>query len=445
MIGSTRRSLRAPLFALATLLLGAPAATHASQTRPTCTVVRGARVWLPDGPTKGAPVAFDHKGITSVGEGTPTGPTCLDVDGAGHVLTAGFIDPFTTLGLVEIELEPSAVDHAGDPLEGAAIVRASFPVWEGYNPRSTIVPITRIAGVTSAIIAPTGGLVSGLGAWVDLTGASQAEAVARPRASLHATLGQSDKSRARRLHILDQLLSEARDFERLRAVWERTRQARFAFEPAELDAMLLALRGSVPLVLRANRASDIEAILRLAERHRLPRVIIAGGGEAWLHAEALAAAKIAVIVDPILNAPESFDLLEVRADNAARLRRAGVDVMISTFHGHNVRLLRQSAGNAVREGLEHAAAIEALTGTPARVYGMPDRGRVAAGARADLVLWSGDPLELSSRVVRLWIGGREIALESRQRRLRDRYRSLPGTPSEPLPLVPLLGSQTRDR
>jgi imidazolonepropionase-like amidohydrolase len=132
-----------------------------------------------------------------------------------------------------------------------------------------------------------------------------------------------------------------------------------------------------------------------------------------------------VVIDPVENAPESFDRLGARADSAALLERAGVTVLLSTFSTHNARKLRQWAGNAVREGMTHAGALRAVTAAPAQVFGLKRLGTLRPGQRADLVVWSGDPFEPLTQVERVLIGGRDISLRHRQRALAERYRLLP--------------------
>jgi len=154
-----------------------------------------------------------------------------------------------------------------------------------------------------------------------------------------------------------------------------------------------------------------------------------------MHAEALADAGVAVVIDPLVYGPGSFNQIHGRADNGALLVAAGVDVIIATGSSHNARNLGQYAGNAVRGGMKPADALAAITSAPAKVYGLEDRGVLEVGARADVVIWSGqDPLELSSLPVAVFIDGRPIALESRQTLLRDAYSQLPGTPTPPLSL-----------
>jgi imidazolonepropionase-like amidohydrolase len=144
-------------------------------------------------------------------------------------------------------------------------------------------------------------------------------------------------------------------------------------------------------------------------------------------ASALARANVAVVIDPLIYGVRNFDSIHGSAQNVTRLAAAGVPVMLNTGDAHNIRVLRQVAGNAVRAGLDRRAAIKAITQTPADTFGMPNRGRLTKGAQANLVVWSGDPLELSSAPIAVLIGGQKIALESRQTRLRDRYLRGTGT------------------
>jgi imidazolonepropionase-like amidohydrolase len=163
------------------------------------------------------------------------------------------------------------------------------------------------------------------------------------------------------------------------------------------------------------------------------RFIVQGGAEGWRVADQLAAAKIPVMIDPLVYGPAGFDQVHARRDNAALLHAAGVVLIIApSERTHNVRSLRETAGNAVREGLPHQAAMAALTHVPAKAFGVTDRGRIAAGAIADLVLWTGDPLELSSAAHQVWVEGRAVELRSRQTVLFEKYRALPGTPTSPL-------------
>lgn len=405
-----------------------------------CLVITDARALLPEGPRDDFSVIVLDGRIADVGGAIPnlTKPgdgqvtwkerTCAHVDATDRWLTPGLIESLAGFGLVEVSLEAATHDSdaGGDP------VRAAHDVADGYNPRSTVIPVARIEGLTTAVIHPQGGLLAGQSAAVTLAGGSQAEAISKRAVAFPLNLGALPSLGAA-LGLLRELVEDARAYKRSAARYESGQSRDYAAGRLDLIALDAVASGLSPLLVQADRASDIEAVVRVA-RELAIRVIIDGGAEAWLVAETLAAHEIPVIVDPYVYGPGGFDQRSGRADNAQLLQAAGVPVIIASRSTHFARNLRQIAGNAVRGGLPHTAALEAITSTPAKAFGLNDRGEISAGARADLVLWSGDPLELSSAVDALWIGGQAIALESRQTKLLERYRSLPGNPMAPLPL-----------
>jgi imidazolonepropionase-like amidohydrolase len=161
-----------------------------------------------------------------------------------------------------------------------------------------------------------------------------------------------------------------------------------------------------------------------ASRHGAQPVIV-GGAQAWQVAGQLAAARVPVVLDPLVNLPGSFDQLGASLENAARLHAAGVRIAFTNLNDgtHNARKVRQAAGVAVANGLPWDAALAALTASPAEIFGLgKDYGRIAPGYAADLVLWSGDPLEVTTFAEQVWIEGRPQSMRSRQTELRDRYR-----------------------
>jgi imidazolonepropionase-like amidohydrolase len=175
------------------------------------------------------------------------------------------------------------------------------------------------------------------------------------------------------------------------------------------------------VVFRAERASDIRQVVHYAKRHGI-KPVIAGGSEAWLVAQDLAAADVPVLLDPIDNLPGDFDRLGARLDNAALLHAAGVRIAFTYDDSHQARKNRQLAGNAVAHGLPWDAALAAITSSPARIFGVDtELGCIEKGRAADLVLWSGDPLEVTTVADQVWIAGRPVEMRSRQTELRDRY------------------------
>ncbi|MCB9543993.1 MAG: amidohydrolase family protein [Myxococcales bacterium] len=371
---------------------------------------------------EGGTVIITDGRITAVGAGlvAPAGATVIDA--RGKVVTPGLFHADTALGLVEIwgAEETVDLDGGGDP------IRAAFRAVDAFNPQSTVIPVQRAHGITAALVAPGGGLIAGQAAVMPLWGEGP---IAAPAAMVAGLGGGAPGSRGMALLRLREALDDARVYDKNRAAFERRALRDLAASRLDLEALVPVVRGELPLMVRVDRESEIAAVLRLAEAQKI-RVIISGGAEAWRLAGPLAAAKVPVIIDPVLNAPESFDQLRTRADAAALLVAAGVPVALSTFGLHEARKLRQWAGNAVRAGLPHPAALRAVTRAPALMFGLTDRGALTVGARGDVVVWSGDPFETRTRAEHVFVGGEPAPLDHRQRALLDRYRDLPPLPPE---------------
>lgn len=409
---------RACAGALAILsLLGAERAS----ARPLALV--GGEVHVGDGRVlEGAAVIVDGGVITAVGGAIPADAERIDC--AGQWITPGFVAARTQLGVAEIPGMPETVDSS--PALPDAI-HAAVRMDEIVNPRSQLIPVARRHGVTSAIVQPTGGLVSGRSAWLDLAEPTpDAPAAARGPIALHAYLGEvgagpAGGSRAQALARLRELFDDARTYQRQRAAFDANALRRLSASRLDLEAVLPVLERKIPLVVDVRRASDVLAVIALGESEKI-RVVIEGADEAWLVADALARAKVSVILNPMQNLPERLDRLGARQDAAAILAKAGVDVVLTADSSHNAGNLRFAAGNAVRAGLDPARALTAVTAAPARAFGLADRyGTIERGKVANVVVWTGDPFEPASYAARVFVAGRATSTESRQTRLRDRY------------------------
>jgi imidazolonepropionase-like amidohydrolase len=347
------------------------------------------------------------------------------IDAAGKVVTPGLLDSLTQLGLVEV----NAVEDTEDATNEDPQLSAGFEVAAGINPRSMLIPINRVEGITRAISAPAvpaagKSLFLGQGAVIHLGGGPQT--VVRRSVAQFAALGENGArltggTRGAAVIRLREALRDALDYDANRAAYDRAERRPYSLPRLDLEALLPVARGEQPLVVLVNRASDIEQVLELARRMKL-RLILAGAAEGWEVAGEIAAARVPVLLNPLANLPQSFEEMGATLENAARLARAGVTLAFLTGDSHNSRNLRQAAGNAVAYGLPWDAALAAMTVNPARIWGLDDYGTLEPGKDADVVIWDGDPLELASAAERVFIRGVEMPRDSRQIRLRDRYR-----------------------
>ena len=191
-------------------------------------------------------------------------------------------------------------------------------------------------------------------------------------------------------------------------------------EPKRDEKIINALlAGEKPLIAYADRATDLLELLKLKAEFKLD-LVIAGGADAILITEQLAEAKVPVIFGALDNLPSSFDSLHSSLQNTAKLIQAGITVALAMHDTHNLYQLRFEAGNAVANGLTKAQALAAVTANVADIFNI-NAGRIAVGKKADLVLWSADPFELSSKVDKIWIDGKAYSTQSRHDELRKRY------------------------
>ena len=416
--------MKRPILTAAALLLGA-AAPAAAQT----IAIEGGTVYTASGaPIQNGTVVIQNGRITAVGAGVAVPAGARRIDARGKWVTPGLFESSTSLGLVDVDAAAETNDLRVQDEED--FVSAAFNVADGLNPRSMAIPVSRISGVTTAVSRPQGGLIAGQAVLIDLAGERMEEMMIRsPVAMAAAITGGGARqagggARGGVLMRLREVLEDARVYARNPAAFERGETREFSVSRLDLAALQPVLRGQVPLVVTAHRASDIQAALRLAEDYDL-RLVIAGGTEGWMVAQDLARARVPVVVKVLNNLPESFEVLGATYENAARLRAAGVQVAITsgeTFKAYNIR---QEAGNAVAYGLPWEEAFRAVTLYPAQIWGVADRyGSLEAGKVANVVVWDGDPLELMTDVEHVFIRGREVPLVSRETLLRDRYMNL---------------------
>lgn len=372
----------------------------------------------PQGTLQNADVLVQGGVIRAVGANLQAPASVAVVEAGGKPLTPALFGGITEIGIEEVSGEAETVDSAVT-LAGNQPMRPEFDVTLAYNPDSVLIPVARVEGLGFTLLgANTGGsFIAGQGGVVRLDGSADPIGPRVLFVKLGSdVLGKSGSSRAAQWMLLDQMVGEARG--RIAADSPHA-----LLTPAGRAVLARYLAGNGRIVVNVNRAADIRQLLRWAQREKV-RIAIASGVEAWKLAPEIARAKVPVFVDALADLPGDFDQIGATLQNAARLQAAGVEVSFaqSGDASHNARKIRQYAGNAVANGLPWEAGLQGLTRVPAQVLGVDDKlGTIAPGKLADLVLWTGDPLDVANVASQLWLGGRAIPMRSRQTELRDRY------------------------
>jgi imidazolonepropionase-like amidohydrolase len=441
---------------LKSLIIGAVAALSLSvpAVAQQLTAIVGGRVLTGTSVIENGTVVIRDGRIVSVGTAAaPAGARIIDA--TGKVVAPGFVAVDSGLGGSEV----SSVTGTDDLSNNANTISASFDVSYGLDPWSFTLPVARLGGITRAIVVPnhpggggghmhqddsdfagagdsgyqSPGLFAGQASIIHLAPNLQGGAtdiLVKPRVAMVAPFGEagagiSGGARGAEFTQFRETLAEVRLYARNKAAYDRAGLRDLSLSRADLEALIPVANGTMPLIVTVHRAADIQQVLRLAREEGV-KVILDGAEEGWLVAAQIADAGVPVLLNPVTNLPGSFEVRAARMQNAAVLNAAGVLIAIKGNEGsnHRARETRYNAGNAVSHGLPWDAAIAAITVNPARIFGMAGQfGELRAGAAADVVVWSGDPLEPLSQATAIFINGQEQSLTSRSLLLRDRYRT----------------------
>ncbi|QKS00943.1 amidohydrolase family protein [Sphingomonas sp. CL5.1] len=394
--------------------------------------VTDATVALGDGsaPIRNGTVVFRDGRIVSAGANVAVPAGAEVVDGHGKWVSPGLIAGFTDLGLQDA----GGIEESNDTAARGSPFAAAIDVSTAINPAGAKIGNERLAGITRALVAPDAGgsIFAGQGAVIDL--GDDADAVTRPRAFQYVELGEhgareAGGSRPAAYALFRDALAQAQDYRGNPAAFGGRERASL-LKRGDAEALLKVIDGQMPLVVHVERASDIRTVLGLVRDYPRLKLVLTGASEGWLVAREIAAAKVPVVAAALADLPESFEALAATESNVGRMRAAGVQVALSAAGASGgERNIRQYAGNLVAitripgaTGLDWGQALASITSGPAAALGLEgELGSLKPGRRADVVLWDGDPLEIESQPVAIWIDGRPQPMRSRQTELRDRY------------------------
>lgn len=383
------------------------------------------------GPAVEGNIVFEGGTIRALGPDATVPAGAKVLDGAGKHVYPGLIAPQTQLGLSEI----SAVRASNDMNEVGDFSPEVFAA-VSVNPDSTLLPVTRANGVLLAATFPTGGRIPGRASVVQLDGWTWEDMAILPDAGLilewpfvrPVTAWWMDRSEDEQRGDIDRSITAIDALFDAAGAYYALREA----DPgAPVDTRFEAMRGIFPgaspqrpLYVRAMELDQIVSAVSWAVRRGL-RPVVVGGRDAPLCAALLREHDVPVIVAGTHTFPKRDDLPYDHAYTLpARLHAAGIRFCIGsaddTAHERN---LPYNAAMAGAHGLDAGAALRAITLSPAEIFGIAGRyGSLEVGKSATMIVATGSPLEVATRVEHAFIDGREIDLSNKQTRLAEKYR-----------------------
>ncbi|MCI4589872.1 amidohydrolase family protein [Sphingobium sp. BYY-5] len=400
--------------------------------------ITGATLAIGDGsePVRNGTVVITAGKVVAAGVGVAVPAGAKTIDASGKWVTPGLVSGYSRVGLVEVPGVRQTNDSSARSPFSAAI-----DIAPAINPLANPIAVSRTAGVTRAVVVPaTGtGIFAGQGAVVDL--GADMNPITKARAFQYVEMGETGAeeaggSRAAAILTFKMMLREAQDYAKAPASYDgRSKDA--LLNRVDAQALVPVVTGAMPLMVHAESARDILAVLALRQDFPALKLILAGAAEGWMVASQIAAAKVPVIAGGLDDLPSSFEKLAATQSNVGRMVKAGVAVSMGLMdrdEGLQLRLATQQAGNMVAlnkvpgaTGLSWGQALRTITSAPAEAMGLGDRiGSLKPGKAGDVVIWDGDPLEMTSAPVAVWIDGVQQPIDNRQTKLRDRY----ATPTE---------------
>jgi hypothetical protein len=376
--------------------------------------------------------------IASVGSGLTAPEGARVIDGRGKTVYPGLFDGLTRLGLVEVgQGAPGTVDtdETGD-------VNPHARSWVALHPDSELIPVARAFGITTALSAPGGGLISGQSAVIRTVGDTPVALTIKGPVAMHMRYPTgapvidfsqgfpNPEPKTFEQRLKDRKKNQETELVKLHGLIEEARAYGAGLSAGlsekvdlPMQALSLAASGQIPVVMRANAEADIKGAIRFADENKL-KLIIAGGAEAWRCTEDLKKSDVPVLIGVERLPTREGDPYDAAYANAATLHKAGVRFAIVTDDASNSRNLPFEAAMAFAFGLPREAALRAITLSPAEIFGVSDAlGSIEAGKSGTLIMTNGDILDHRTRITNVIIDGREASLDNRHQRLYERYKA----------------------
>lgn len=420
------------IFSLAILLLSIGLTGYSQQlikpTQGTYALTNATIETVTKGTVKGT-LVVENGNISAIGPNVAIPPDAKVVDCSGLFIYPGLIDSGTQLGLVEV----SSVSLTSDANELGDII-PQMQALTAVNPNATAIPVTRVEGVTTTLVVPVGGTVPGTAALINLVGYTPNQMYAGFKGIVmnypssgrrgrrdSRTDEQRKKDEDKQLKKINDMWDKLALYHRLDSMAGTQSASSLDYNP-EMEAMLPAYRGEMPVLLEVNKASSIESAIKWVKKRKI-NAIFTGVAEGWRVADQLAKANIPVITGPMLSMPtRASDRYDTPYANPGKMHKAGVKVAIRSNDTENVRNLPYNAGFAAAYGMGKEAALKAVTIVPAEMFGVADRlGSLEKGKSATLFVTDGDPFETKTQVKHVFIDGWNVPLDSRHIRLYHEF------------------------
>ncbi|MFT5144838.1 MAG: imidazolonepropionase-like amidohydrolase [Rhodothermales bacterium] len=397
-----------------------------------------------DGVIENGTIVIQMDRIIAIGANVTIPQGAEIIDAAGRSVYPGMIDGGTTLGLTEI----GSVAETNDSQELGDIT-PQMESLTAINPNAVAIPVTRVSGVTTVVSEPSGGILPGVASVINLVGYTPEQMSTGARLQVlswpsgrggrfdRRPAAEIEKAKAKALADLNKIFDDAELYARIDSAWSAGGGDRApAFAP-EMAALMPVVRGEMTLMVRADRATDIEAAVEwIGERGY--KAVLSGASEGWRVADKIAAAGIPVIVGPVLATPtRPNDRYDKGYANAGLLHAAGVSVSIRSGESENVRNLPFSAGFAAAYGMGREEALRAVTINAARALGIADDyGSLEVGKKANFLVSNGDPFEPSTDITEVFIDGFRVPIDSRHIQLYKEFLNRDSGRLQPVEIAP---------